>query len=399
MQQIPESRLKSVLGDVLAAAKTRNYAGHNKHDGLLSPVLWPLRRGKWPRLAAIQLVTRSPVNIRPLFLIPKTRNPKGIGLFAHSLLRRYEMRGEAEDLPEARNLLQWLLAHTASGFEGISWGYQYPWQDAGFFAPSNFFNRVVTCWIGFSFYEAWRITKETEYLKTCKEICRFLLHSPRRIVDTAEELCLSYVPDTTVDWAVMDVSALAGKMLALTGTACGDSQMLAEARRCMNYVAKRQTGYGAWFYTDPPGDSHITHDNYHTGIILDCFLDYMAATGDHTFMDRYRKGLNYYAENLFLSNGAPKWMNHRIYPHDIHGAAQGIITFSKASVVDSKWTETADRILAWTLENLYDEQKHEFWYQKTRWYTKRFSLMRWCNAWMSYALATRLGLEKKKGQS
>jgi hypothetical protein len=28
-----------------------------------------------------------------------------------------------------------------------------------------------------------------------------------------------------------------------------------------------------------------------------------------------------------------------------------------------------------------------FHYQETRWYRKRFTLLRWCNAWMARALA------------
>ncbi len=379
-----------ILQLALERAKAEDYRGYNKHDGLLSPMLGPvLGWSRVGRLAAIQLVTRCPWNIRPLLRVPRTRNPKGLGLFAYASLLAHRITTQEEYLQDTKRLLQMLSESGCNQFPGMSWGYQYPWQDVGFYAPANFPNRVVTCWIGFAFYRAWKDSGREEYLETCKEICRFLREAPNRIVDTADELCFSYVPDKRVSWAVMDVSALCAKMFALTGTATGDKELLSDAARCIRYVTNRQTTYGAWFYTDPPGDSHITHDNYHTGIILDCILDYMQVVGDQSLSGIYSHGLRYYDKALFTSEGAPKWMNNKTYPHDIHGAAQGIVTFSKAAKMDPLWMEKADQILSWTLQTLYDEARGKFWYQRTRFLTKRFSLMRWCNAWMAVALGER----------
>lgn len=390
-----------LLSRVLDSALQRDYKGYNKHDGLLSPLLRPILGGfKLGRLVAIQTVMRAPLNIRPWVGVPKSRNPKGIGLFVTALLHKYSITREPADLAQAKELLAWLEQNKSSGFPGISWGYQYPWQDVGFFAPAHFPNRVVTCWIGFAFFNAWEQTAEKHYLDVCIEICRFLLDSPNRLVETENELCFSYVPDASVTWAVMDVSALTAKMLAQTGKACGNESFLADSRRCMRYIMNRQTEYGAWFYTDPPGDSHITHDNYHTGIILDCILDTMLATGEQHYAEEYRKGLEYYAGNLFTPDAAPKWMNNSVFPHNIHGASQGIITFSKAAVLFPEYLEKADRILEWTQSHLYNRKTGEYWYQRTRLFTTKYSLMRWCNAWMAVALATRLvstaGREKSR---
>jgi rhamnogalacturonyl hydrolase YesR len=376
---------------VLNSSKNQDYKGYNKHDGLLSPVLSALmNHNKLLRLIAIQTVMRFPFNIRPLLLVPRTRNPKGIGLFAYAYLNSYQLTNKAEFFEEAERLLTWLEENASQNFGGISWGYQYPWQDVGFFAPSRFPNRVITCWIGFSFFKAWHITKNSRYLDICKKICMFLRDAPNKIVDTDDELCLSYVSDKSVTWAVMDVSALAGKMFALTGTATDDASLLKEARRCIQYIINRQTDYGAWFYTDPPKESHITHDNYHTGIILDCIHDYMKVIKSDEFIDSYKNGLEYYAEHLFLNNGAPKWMNNRVFPLDIHGAAQGIISFTKASERYTEYLKKAELILEWTIKNMYNKKTGTFYYQKGLVFTKRFTLLRWCNGWMSYALSSYL---------
>lgn len=383
---------RETLRRLLAAAKAQEYLGYDKHDGLLSPALAAVLGWSRPsRLVATQLVARSPWNLRPYLGIPKTRNPKGIGLFAYANLGAHKIFGEPAYLDETRALLAWLVKHGSGGFAGKCWGYQYPWQDVGFLAPAGFPNRVVTCWIGFAFFRAWQETGERAYLDVCKRVCEFLLSAPNRLVDTPEELCLSYVPDPAVTWAVMDVSALSGKMLALTGSADGDKGLLSDALRCMTYVVRRQTPYGAWYYTDPPGDSHIMHDNYHTGIILDCLQDYERATGDRRFSAAWSHGLHYYQQALFTETGAPKWMNNKEFPYDIHGAAQGIITFSKAAEKDRLWLAQAEKVLTWTMRTLYDRESGLFWYQRTRRRTKRFSLMRWCNGWMAVAVGEWLG--------
>lgn len=377
-----------ILNTLLGNGQTDQYRGYNKHDGLLSPFLnCLLGKNKITRLISIQFLMRAPVNLRPLFGVPKSKNPKGIGLFAHANLDAYSVTGLEAYRQEAESLLCWLTENGSNEFPGISWGYQYPWQDVGFFAPANLPNRVVTCWIGYAFFRAWELFSKSEYLETCHRICTFLRKSPNRIVDTETELCFSYVPDARVTWAVMDVSALCGKLFALTGTASDDPALLVAAERCMQYVMNRQTNYYAWYYTDPPKDSHITHDNYHTGIILDCILDYMLTTGSDEFKEAYLKGLDFYKNHLFLENGAPKWMNNKTLPYDIHGAAQGIISFSKATVLDRSYLKTAEKILSWTVNNLYDTHSGNFWYQKTRYYTKKFTLLRWCNAWMAKAIS------------
>ncbi len=381
---------RTVLDATLTYSRQRDYAGHNKHDGLNSFVLGPLFGwSKWTRLLAIQSVMRAPWNLRPLLLVPHTRNPKGIGLFANTLLDRYTAEGRSEDLEEAIQLLDWLLENPSTGFQGLSWGYPYPWQDVGFYAPRHLPNRVVTCWIGFAFLEAARLTGESRFRECLPRIARFLTNEPRVLCDTDTMKCYSYVPDAAVHWAVMDVPALTGAFLAEAGNLLEEEPYIRESRRLINWVIDKQTDYGAWYYTDPPGDSKIAHDNYHSGIILDCLDRYRVASGDDGFDDAYWKGIAFYQHNLFTPEGAPRWMDSSEYPYDIHGAAAGILCFTRAAERDESYALVTDMILDWTLSHLYDPRGF-FYYQKTRWWTKRFCLMRWCNAWMSRALAATL---------
>ena len=384
------AQVAGVLDQVYAWSRGQGYRGFNKHDGLNSPILRVLLRwAKWPRILAIQGVTRFPVNLRPLLLVPKTYNPKGLALFARGLLDRYCADSKPAHLEEAESLLKLLWDLRAPGnWSGDCWGYQYPWQDLGFFAPAGTPNAVVTSFVCSAFLEAFQVTGKAAYLDTVGRSARFFLNDLVVLKDQSDELCLSYMP-MPMRMRVLDVSILIGAVLARHARLSGDGRNLDVAHRLVAYVVNRQTSCGAWFYTDPPGDSPIRHDNYHTGFILDALADYMDSTGEHTWQAAQDAGLAYYRDHLFSPDGAPRWMNDREYPHDIHGAAQGILTFSRSGGAD---LDLAWRTADWALGRMYDPAGR-FYYQENRWYRKRFTLLRWCNAWMARALAQLLRVQ------
>ena len=430
MSKQTDRDITGILDKTMEWSRQRSYAGHSKHDALNSRFLEACSMNNaFLRLLITQLVMRCPFNIRPFLGVPRLRNPKGVGLFAYALLDlagiSTDENSKEQHLSEAEELLKWLIGSSspnapastvirhafelesesvdrledgASKLIGMGWGYHYPWQDQGFFQPRHYPNRVVTSWIGFAFLRAYEIGHDHRYLDACREIAEFLTENPRVLYEDEDKLCYSYVPLRDIDWAVMDVSALVSAFLARYAAALdragrdgGDFREL--AGRLMSFVVDKQTDYGAWFYTWPAGDSHIKHDNYHTGIILDCLADYMSYARDQRWNQQYLKGLAYYRKALFSSRGAPRWMNDREFPRDIHGAAAGILAFTRAAAFDGENADAhlgmADQILEWTVGNLYDARGF-FRYQKTRFYRKNFCLMRWGNAWMCRAIAQRL---------
>jgi hypothetical protein len=382
---------ESVLRQVYLYSERQDYRGHDKHDALNSPIVWGLYGfAKWPRILATQLVMRSPVDLRQLLRVPRVYNPKGLALFAQGLLDWYRVDRDPRHLEQADHLLHLLDGLRAKGrWHGHCWGYQYPWQDLGFFAPRGTPNAVVTSFVAEAFLDAFVVTGERRYLETVAKIFAFYERDLQILKDTEDELCLSYMP-LPMTMRVMDVSILIGSVLARYSALTQDDRWLPTAQRLVGYVVHRQTEQGAWFYTDPPGDSPIRHDNYHTGFILDALWRYMVAVDEWEWEANYRLGLHFYASHHFTREGAPCWMSDVEYPYDIHGAAQGILTFSRHR---AEYPGLAERIASWAIREMYHFDGR-FFYQKTRFGTKRFCFLRWCNGWMARALA-RLLLESK----
>jgi hypothetical protein len=79
-------------------------------------------------------------------------------------------------------------------------------------------------------------------------------------------------------------------------------------------------------------------------------------------------------------------MHDTEYPHDIHGAAQGILTFSRHQ---EQYPDFAEKIAKWATANMY-HASGRFYYQQRRLFTIRFTLLRWCNGWMCRALSAYL---------
>ena len=381
----------AVLDRVLDTARTVRYEGYSKHDALNARWLERLAGGsRTRRLAAIQMVMRSPIDIRPAVGVRTARNAKGLSLFARAWLARSRMTGDQDAADEAGQLLDWLVAHPSPGFPWLCWGYPYPWQDVGFFAPRDFPNRVVTSFVGEALIDGYETLKEPRYLEAASQAVSFLLEAPKTLFEDDQRRCVSYVPDERVDWIVMDVSALAGALAARVGALRDDAGLMAEGGRLVRYVVSKQTDEGAWFYSDPPSASHITHDNYHTGFILDAILRYGLWARSREFEDSYRHGIDFYRRRLFEPDGAARFMSDRRYPIDIHGCAQGVITYSLEQRHLQTGADDARRILTWTLANMWDPGTGWFYYQRRRAFRTAIRELRWCQGWMSWALASYL---------
>jgi len=382
---------------VFDTARVTDYEGWSKHDALNAPWLERLAgRSRARRLVATQSVMRSPLDVRRLARVKRARNAKGLSLFARALLARYRVTGSEDDAQEATGLLDWLVEHPSpatgpdGSLPGVAWGYPYPWQDVGFFAPRHFPNRVVTSFVGQALLDSYGTLGHQRHLDAASGAVEFLVTAPTTLFEDERHRCVSYVPDPAVTWIVMDVSVLSGALAARLAALNGDAALMEEAGRLVRYVVSKQTTDGAWFYADPPSASHITHDNYHTGFILDAIAGYTDASGSDEFVAAYDNGLDFYRDRLFQPDGAARFMSDQRWPVDIHGCAQGIITFSLQQQREGRGGEMADRVLDWTMANMWDPRSGWFSYQKRRGIRTNIRELRWCQAWMSWALALRL---------
>lgn len=378
---------QNLLLDILRSAEERAYGGYSKFDALNSPFLNLLAfNNKWLRLIFTQIVKEAPFHVRPLMGVRESRNPKGIALFARAYFILYQQSPDPVYLKKGEALIQWLLEKPSPGYNHLCWGYNFIWQSTLFLQDKFEPNAVVSVFVGEALIHAYRITKKEEYLEAACSVAEFIVKDLPVLYDAQDERAIAYVL-REVDAVVLNNQVLTAAFLVKVWKHTREKQLLEIATRQMNYTVSRKTSYNAWYYTHPKEKSHITHDNYHTGGILDGLIEYFEETGDDRYMEAYWKGLEYYRINLFEPDGAPRWMNDQKYPFDIHGSAQGILSFKKAAGHKPVYLSQAEKIVNWTINNLYRSETCDFAYRKGCLFKWNYSLMRWCNAWMARALA------------
>jgi len=272
-----------------------------------------------------------------------------------------------------------LLAKANRDFHGLSWGYHFDWQSKSFFLPRGTPTVVCTAYVAHALLEAWEVWGNEEWRTTAVQVADFILCDVHRTEDETG-LCFSYSPIDRE--CVYNASLLGAWLLARLGVLTGRRDWVDEAKQAFSFVIHRQRTDGSWFYGEAEHQRWI--DNFHTGFILECLYEYGRLTGDGEYEEALARGVAFYENQLFLSNGAPKYFPHRTYPIDVHACAQGILTFAKLGK-----REQAEKVLTWTLEHLWNPRGY-FYYQKGRFFTNRIPYMRWGQAWMLYALSVYL---------
>jgi hypothetical protein len=330
-------------------------------------------------IAVQEIVKRAPVNVRPLFFIEQRRNFKGIALFALANFRTYDLFGAERYLQEATTLCDWLLNNQSGAYPEFCGGHQHAIQQVDATVPARSPDIVSTS------YAVRALLRYAEHEQSAGAAVTSAADFIRNRLESQEIAAgrrIKYRPGDEGDAWVLDANALGARLLLDSYAWTGEDSALETATDILDYVAANQTDYGGWMYAEPASASHRTMDNYHNGFIIESFARYREVTGSTRFDDVLDRAASFYRSVLYDETGAPNWTENRSFPKDIHAAAQGIVTFSQLGQ-----PSFAGRILRWTLENLYAGDGR-FYYQKRLGYTKRFTLVRWCQAWMAHALST-----------
>ncbi|WP_254538914.1 hypothetical protein [Halomarina litorea] len=379
--------VERTLDAALDYAREYDYAGWDPYDGLESPVLDPFARNWFLRLVVMHGVHKSPVNLRPLLRVPKRRNAKGIALFATAYLDAYDELGEEAHLEEAEDLLGWLLDNRSASATHSAWGYPFDWQNSNkFFLEAYEPSIVASVFCAQAFVRHYEVTGDEDSLAVAEDTCRFVTEEVNTVRVDGHR-AYAYTPFD--DYVVVNANALGASLLAVVGDEVGNEAYVERADEVVDLVLDVQDEKGAWYYSVPASGSHLSHDNFHTGFVLESLHDYLTVRPEREDVrTAYDRGIEFYRRNLFDEGGAPKFEHDSSYPRDVHASAQAIRTFVKDGSPES--VALAREVYDWTVEHLMDPEGY-FYRRRGRVLDDRTPYMRWSQAWSCYALGTALG--------
>ena len=375
-----DTETTDLLERTLAYAREHDYCGPDYADGMSSRLLRALPvESKWLNLAIQETVKRAPVDLRPLFRVKERRNFMGIALFAMANMIAADISGRDLYDRQAEELLDWLVDHRIEGYAGFCGGHRHDIQTLDGVVPVGTPGIVGTSYAVKALLRGDR-RYDGEYADTARTAVDFLFEDlDYRPAEVGARI--DYKPSESDTYDTVNAIALGARTLVDIYERFPVDRYREGATELLRYVASLQTDTGGWYYREPPDASHLSMDTHHNGFVIEAFQRYADVVDSDRFADTLETALAFYQETLFEDDGAPQFDEESVYPRDIHAATQGILVFSYAG----DW-QFARRITKWT-------QKHmaagpgSFYYRKHRFHTKRVVLMRWCQAWMAYALA------------
>jgi len=375
---ISNSKLASITNQLGKLASVDDFAGYDPYDALNSAFVRSSSFGlKYGRIAWTQLLRRLHINIRPFIGIKRGHNAKALGLFLSGYAKLNFMSPNDDYSSQIVRLMHLLEVNKSKNYSGYCWGYNFDWQSRAFFIPKYTPTIVNSSFVGHALLDLHEYTGNQEALNMAVSIKDFILKDLNRTID-GNTFCFSYTPiDNT---GVHNANLLGASLLIRLFHVLGDESLRTAALESLAYSMKYQHEDGSWFYAESSIQRWI--DSYHTGFNLHAIRIFLKLNEADEFRHAYKKGVDFYSDNFFLSDGTPKYYHNKIHPIDIHSPAQAISFFSEEGNHHKNLTEN---VLNWTIENMLSSKGH-FYFRKGRIFTNKISYIRWSQAWMFHAL-------------
>jgi hypothetical protein len=377
----------------LAYARERDYTGWDYGDGMSSR----LRRAipvesKWLNIAFQQAVKRAPVNVRPLLLVERRRNYKGAALFAmaNRVAAGLPDARRADYASEARELADWLVEHRTRGYAGYCASYPHPIQHLSGRGRPGQPDGVNT---SFGVKALLRAAEDDpDHAAVVADADRFLLEDlDYRPAPSGRGAVVDYHTKHPEPAYTINAGALVARTLVDLYDRFGDDDLRERARGLLDHVADLQTDLGGWYYREPRSASHLSMDNHHNGFVIESLQRYRAVTGERRYDDTLDRALSFYRERLFEDDGAPNFDEETAYPRDVRASAQGAVVFTYDGDL-----AFARRVLEWAVDELGGGDG-SFYFRRERLFTRRVTLMRWCQASMAFAMGEYLAARRALG--
>ncbi len=373
-------RLEDAVRGLRAWVEARDFAGHDAYDALRSPFLKLVSLGmKWPRIAVIQTMKRSPINLRPLLGVRPGHNPKGLGLFLGSYARIHARSADPEVRRHAERLFELLTRCVTVTTNGHGWGYNFDWQSRAFYVPRGTPTIVNTAFIGHALIDAWKAFGEDRFLDLALPARGFILHDLARTVD-GDAFCFSYTPIDRL--IVHNANLLGASLLIRLHHVDPHPESRDVALASLAWSMRRQREDGSWWYADTDYQKWI--DSFHTGFNLQSIRWFLDLGEAEEHRQGYERGVRFYADNFFLPDGRAKYFHDRLEPEDVHSYAQALAFFSgEGERYAPLVRRVADRMI-----DTFRMPEGWFAFQKRKGRPIRIPYIRWGQAWALYGLTS-----------
>jgi hypothetical protein len=362
-----------IAASIGAYAEKRHFSGWDPYDALASPLLQALSfKTKIGRIFWTQLLRRLPFNPRSLLLVPKTINPKGVGLFLEGYTKLLRNSSSPYLVATCEHLLQVLAATRCPTGSGSSWGYPFPWQSRAAYLPPGTPTIVNTSFIGHSLLDYHYATGSQLALDIASTIPDFITRDLRRM-RKGDTVCFSYTP--LDENYVHNANMLGASVLLRTALATGATKHIDTACSAIRYSIKHQRPDGSWPYAETGYQSWI--DSFHTAFNLEALRWFASHDLHEGAAAALSSGLQFFCASFLLPDGAVRYYHNQSHPFDVHAPTEAICLLSGNTSLLPK----AQHVTQHFIQHYVNPGTGQVYYRRYKHFTSRIPYMRWAQAW------------------
>jgi hypothetical protein len=254
----------------------------------------------------------------------RVRFPIADAHYAMGFAFLYEATGNPSYLDKAIHFLNELTESRCHDFKEFCWGYPFDWVWRGGVIKQQTPLITSTPYGYEAFLQVYELDPRDEWRRILESIAR---HGSTDIKDFKISEMTSSCSYTPFDeGGVINAAAYRAFLLTRASQAFSNDDYWKVAERNLNFVLKAQNSDGSWFYAVDGVRDFVDH--YHTCFVMKALAKIHTLTGHKACYEALAKGVDYYLNNLFSTDGLPKPFSRAprltIYKRELYDCAECI---------------------------------------------------------------------------
>jgi hypothetical protein len=236
----------------------------------------------------------------------------------------YKATGDASQLENSIHFLTELKKSRCPGFKEYCWGYPFDWVWRGGTIKRETPLITTTPYVYEAFLQAFELKPRDQWKLILESIARHAATDIKDFRTSETASSCSYTPSD--EGGVINAAAYRAFLLTSASKVFGNEDYLRIAERNLNFVLENQNPDGSWFYAVDGVRDFVDH--YHTCFVMKSLAKIHALTGHAGIVGALGRGVSYYLNNLFDSDGLPKPFSRAprltVYKHELYDCAECI---------------------------------------------------------------------------
>ena len=236
----------------------------------------------------------------------------------------YETTSNPAYLEKAVHFLNVLAETRSLQFKEYCWGYPFDWVTRNGTIEQQTPLITTTPYVYEAFLQVFELNPRDEWKLILESIARHAFIDIKDFRTSERASSCSYTPYDS--GGVINAAAYRSFLLTSASQIFSREDYWQTAERNLNFVLDNQNPDGSWFYAVDGVRDFVDH--FHTCFVMKALAKIQALTGDAATLEALRKGVSYYLNNLFDTDGLPKPFSRAprltVYKRELYDCAECI---------------------------------------------------------------------------